>query len=124
MFLLVCRAYLLLIRMDAYLTRRNFSALYEWVRRIPIRRDLPREGAAEAVCRAVDLAAVWYCKQVLCLQRSATMACLLRQYGVAAQLVIGAKPMPFRAHAWVEVEGRVVGDKPYTGEIYSVLDRC
>jgi hypothetical protein len=124
MFLLFCRAYLLLIRTDVYLRSRNFSALYEWVRRIPIRKGPASEDAAEAVSRAVDLAAVWYCKQVLCLQRSATMACLLRQYGVAAQLVIGAKPMPFRAHAWVEVEGQVIGDKPYMSEIYSVLDRC
>jgi Transglutaminase-like superfamily len=124
MFLLVCRAYLLLIRMDVYLTRRNFSALYEWVHRVPLRKGPPSGGSAEAVCRAVDIATVWYRKQVLCLERSAATACLLRRYGVAAQLVIGAQPMPFRAHAWVEVDGRVIGDKPYTGEIYSVLDRC
>lgn len=124
MFLLVCRAYLLLIRMDVYLARRNFSALYECVRRIPLRKGPAGEDSTEAVCRAVDLATVWYRKQVLCLERSAAMSCLLRRYGVAAQLVIGAQAMPFRAHAWVEVDGRVIGDKPYTGEIYSVLDRC
>jgi len=61
---------------------------------------------------------------VLCLQRSATAACLLKKCGLAARLVIGAQQLPFKAHAWVEVEGRVVNDKPYMEEMYSVLDRC
>jgi hypothetical protein len=39
-------------------------------------------------------------------------------------MVIGAQLMPFRAHAWVEVDGRVVNDKPYAAEVYTVLDRC
>jgi hypothetical protein len=51
-------------------------------------------------------------------------ACLLKQHGIAAQLVIGAQQMPFKAHAWVEVDGRVVNDKPYMSEIYAVLERC
>ena len=70
------------------------------------------------------MACIWYWKQVLCLQRSAATACLLKHHGVAAQMVIGAQQMPFKAHAWVEVGGRVVNDKPYTPEMYSVLDRC
>ena len=39
-------------------------------------------------------------------------------------MVIGAKQMPFKAHAWVEVDGRVVNDKRYMPELYGVLDRC
>jgi hypothetical protein len=76
------------------------------------------------MCAAVDMACIWYWKEALCLQRSAATACLLRQYGVAAKLVIGAQQMPFKAHAWVEVEDRVVNDKPYMHEMYAVLDRC
>ena len=72
----------------------------------------------------MDMACIWYWKQALCLQRSAATACLLKSYGVPAQMVIGAQLMPFRAHAWVEVDGRVVNDKPYAAEVYTVLDRC
>jgi hypothetical protein len=32
--------------------------------------------------------------------------------------------MPFKAHAWVEVAGKVVNDKSYTPSMYAVLDRC
>jgi hypothetical protein len=52
------------------------------------------------------------------------LAYLLKSYGVPARMVIGARQMPFRAHAWVEVNGRVVNDKPYVREMYAVLDRC
>src|SRR2546429_201170 len=42
----------------------------------------------------------------------------------ALPIFIGAQQMPFKAHAWVEVDGRVVNDKSYTPELYAVLDRC
>ncbi len=75
------------------------------------------------ICQAVDLAAVLYFRSVLCLQRSAATACLLKRYGFPAQLVIGVQQLPFAAHAWVEMGGLVVNDKPYISDIYSVLAR-
>jgi len=122
MFFLIVRAYIALIRFDLFLARGDFAGLYDTV-------SLPNLPAVEfddditrKICSAVDLACVWYWKHVLCLQRSAAAACLLRDSGVPAELVIGAQHMPFRAHAWVEVEGRVVNDKSYTNEMYAVLD--
>jgi hypothetical protein len=124
MSLLVLKAYGRLILFDLYLARGNFKALYQKVRNYPLARRSPAPDAVERVCYAVDLACIWYWKEVLCLQRSAATACLLKQYGVPAQLVIGVQQIPFKAHAWVEVDGRVVNDKPYTPEMYAVLDRC
>lgn len=121
---LMLKAYWKLIRFDFYLARGNFSALYEKVRNYPMRNQAPSPGAIEHICYAVDMACIWYWKEALCLQRSAATACLLKDYGVPAQLVIGAQQMPFKAHAWVEVDGRVVNDKPYMHEMYAVLDRC
>jgi len=124
MFSLVLQAYWKLIHFDLYLARGNFAALYDRVRRYPVDATAPPPGTTETVCSAVDMACIWYWKEALCLQRSAATACLLKRHGVFAQLVIGAQQMPFKAHAWVEVDGRVVNDKPYTPEIYAVLDRC
>lgn len=76
------------------------------------------------LCRAMDFACVFYFKQVLCLQRSAATTVLLRRYGVPAEMVIGAQLLPFKSHAWVEVEEIPVNDKPYMREIYQVLERC
>ena len=67
---------------------------------------------------------MWYPETSLCLQRSATLTCLLRKSGVRAEMVLGVQQLPFRAHAWVEVNGSVVNDKPYVSEIYAVWDRC
>lgn len=120
----VLKAYLVLIHFDYYLRRRDFTALYERVRRFPVHPKPSGPMAIELVCAAVDMASIWYWKEVLCLQRSAATTCLLRNKGVAAEMVIGTQQVPFRAHAWVEAGGRVVNDKPYTNQMYRVLDRC
>lgn len=140
MHFLVLRAYLNLIRLEFYLAGGNFQALYDAVRKYPVRSlpsvsNRPELEVVESqngnlpditarICAAVDMACIWYWKEALCLQRSAATACLLKKYGVRAQMVIGAQQMPFRAHAWVEVDGRVVNDKPYVPEMYGVLDKC
>ena len=120
----VLKAYGRLIVFDLCLSRRDFAALYEKVHSYPVAKRPPDSDAIERICSAVDLACIWYWKEALCLQRSAATVCLLKQEGVPAQLVIGVQQLPFRAHAWVEVEGRTVNDKPYMREMYSVLDRC
>jgi len=124
MFFLVVRAYIALIRFDLFLSRGDFAGLYDAVRRRTCRTIEFEEGVTGKICSAVDLACIWYWKHVLCLQRSAAAACLLRDHGVPAELVIGARHIPFRAHAWVEVQGCVVNDRSYTNEMYAVLDRC
>jgi hypothetical protein len=73
------------------------------------------------ICTAVDFACVLYFKQVLCLQRSAATALLLLRHGCEATMVIGVRSFPFRSHAWVEASGRIVNDKSYIRDIYSVL---
>ena len=118
------RAYLTLIHFDVYLGRGNFQDLYQKVARYPIRKTLVKADGVERICAAVDMACIWYWKEVLCLQRSATTACLLRQHGVDALMIIGVQQMPFKAHAWVEVDGHVVNDRAYMREMYAVLDHC
>ena len=120
---LVLKAYLNLIRFDLYLARGNFAAVYDKVRNYPVGKTTPAPGAVEYICSAVDMACIWYWKEALCLQRSAATSCLLKSHGIFAQMVIGAQQLPFKAHAWVEVDGRVVNDKPYVPEMYAILDR-
>jgi len=120
---LVLKAYLKLIQFDRYLSRGSFSALYTKVRDYPISGNGTNSDDVVRLCSAMDSACIWYWKQVLCLQRSAAAVCFLKQHGVPAQLVIGAQQTPFKAHAWVEVEGRVIGDKAYVPDVFHVLAR-
>jgi len=72
----------------------------------------------------MDLACVFYPKTVLCLQRSVATIVLLRGCGWPAEFVNGCNIGTFENHAWVELFGQVVSDKPYVQEMYQVLDRC
>jgi hypothetical protein len=122
---LVLESWLLLLYFEFVMRFRTFNALYEIVR-----QARPRTAVADAcvsstdLCRAVDLACVFYFKQILCLQRSAATTLMLRRHGLGAKMVIGAQVLPFRSHAWVEVEGAVVNDRPYMLDMYQVLERC
>jgi hypothetical protein len=121
---LVCKAFLELVRFDLYLARGHFGTLYNAVINCPVNNQRSFPNSVERICSAMDMASIWYWKKALCLQRSAATTCLLKRHGVHAQLVIGVQRLPFAAHAWVEVNGHVVNDKPYTPERYAVLDRC
>jgi len=121
---LVLRAYFKLILFDLYLLRGNFNALHGKVRRYRVGHRPPASDATERICAAVDMACIWYWKEVLCLQRSAATACLLKQFDVPCEMVIGVQQLPFRSHAWVEVNGKVVSDKPYMREMYAVVEKC
>src|SRR5713226_7491312 len=95
----VLRSYVVLLSFEFHLARGNFAKLYAAVRRRACRDSQYDDGTIDQVCSAVDHACIWYWKQVLCLQRSAATACLLRRYGAKAQMVIAARPMPFQG-AW------------------------
>jgi transglutaminase superfamily protein len=119
---LVLRALLLLVSLDIRLAFRGFPALHKTVENTSV-HVVRRHPDLTTICHAVDLACVFYFKRVLCLQRSAATAILLRKKGIAADMVIGVQPSPFRAHAWVEVSSRIVNDKTYMHEMYRVMDR-
>lgn len=121
--LLVLRAYLDLIHFDWLLTRGNFGALCGEVRNYPIERQ-QHPPVIEQICAVVDMACIWYWKEVRCLQRSAVTTCMLRRCGVPAQMVMGAQELPFRAHAWTEVDGRAIHERRDVQKIYAVLERC
>ena len=124
MIFLLCRTYLELIRQEFALLRRDFASMHESVRGCQISAGRRSSSTQADLLRAIDLAAVFYFKEVKCLQRSVVTARLLRRHGFPAELVIGVQHVPFYAHAWVEMEGTVVNDKPYVSQMYAVIERC
>ena len=122
---LVLESWLRLIQVDLLLHARGITAVHE----IAGKRqsaDIPAAHRLqiEELCRSMDLACVFYFKRVLCLQRSAATAILLARHGWRPQIVIGVQMLPFRSHAWIEVDGAVVNDKSYVRELYTVLQQC
>ena len=101
----------------------GFHMLCEAIKSWPVNDRIVVTDAKFRVCEAVNKAGSWYPRQSMCLQRSAVTTCLLRQSGVAAEVVIGCRKIPFGAHAWVEVAGEIANDKRQVQEFYKVLSR-
>jgi hypothetical protein len=122
---LVLESWTLLLYVEIVMKYRGYYAVNGAVRRqcvcISTRFSTP---PYEQLCRAIDNACVFYFKRVLCLQRSGATAILLKRHGWNAEMVTGAQVLPFKSHAWVEIGGEIVSDKPYMHEIYQVLERC
>jgi hypothetical protein len=122
---LVIESFLLLLYFELVILLRDFRDLHRLVREAQVRSATPfGRRSSKDVCHAMDLACVFYFKRVRCLQRSAAATLLLRRYGWTAEMVIGAQQVPFKSHAWCEIDGLVVNDRPYMLEVYQVLARC
>jgi hypothetical protein len=121
--MLVARAFLALLWADVQLFLRGFRKLHHEVKGALV-RPAREPSDLRAALKAVDVASVLYFKEVRCLQRSAATVLLLRKAGAAAELVIGVQQWPLRAHAWVEIGGTVVNDRPHITEAFAVIERC
>ena len=102
----------------------RFRTIYSTVRGWAVSSTTDGSDIVDRVCMAVNYACIWYPKQALCLQRSFVTTYLLRKHGVAAQMVLGAQKLPFKAHAWVEVDGRAINERSNVQATYAVWDRC
>jgi Transglutaminase-like superfamily len=121
----VLEGWLLLLRFEIMMRFAQFQQMHRIVHEAPVKASAKIPPAlSKDLCTAMDYACVFYFKPVLCLQRSCATTLLLRRYGWNAEMVIGAQLIPFKSHAWVEIKGVVVSDKPYVSEIYQVLERC
>ena len=71
-----------------------------------------RRNDTDAVARGVAMAAAFYPRRALCLEQSLALFVALRRAGAPAKLRIGVRPLPFVAHAWVEIDGIAINEAP------------
>ncbi len=117
-------AWLLVLCVDGLRRVLGFARLHSLLHRLPRhgrRRDV---CAARALAALVNRAAELQPGRAACLERSAAALALLRLRGWPAEMVIGVQPRPFVAHAWVELEGRVLNDRDAVRASYMALERC
>ncbi|MEV6301940.1 lasso peptide biosynthesis B2 protein [Actinoplanes sp. NPDC051861] len=76
----------------------------------------PADPAIAAEARDVVCAVSRRCAGQGCLQRSVAVVLLCRARGVAPDWCTGFLTRPFTAHAWVEADGRPVGEKEQVSE--------
>jgi hypothetical protein len=68
------------------------------------------EAEATGVVRAVTVAAAFVPGRHRCLEQALTVYWFLRHRGVPVAVRIGVQPYGFVAHAWVEHNGRPIGE--------------
>jgi Transglutaminase-like superfamily len=120
--LLVVKAWIALMQYDLTAKARGYQEVQRTARRKRNPSYVKKHRLPwQTVRDAVEIAAVLYFKEVHCLQRSSVTTQLLRGDGWDAHLVVGVQIIPFASHAWVELDGVVVNDKPYMREKYRVL---
>lgn len=113
-----------LIAYDTMLLLGKFKTVRGIVGRWKVATPNASMELIDQIAHAVNLACVWYPKQVFCLQRSSVTTCLMRVHGIAAEMVLGAQRTPFAAHAWVEVDGHPINEKSNVQAKYNVWERC
>lgn len=89
------------------LMKTGFGRLHRVITKLKPLRARQRIST-KAIVAAVDNARIFYFTQVRCLQYAAAIVCLARLHGWPAELVIGVTERPFFAHAWVELDSRLV----------------
>jgi hypothetical protein len=122
--ILFLQALSMLLAYDMLSALCRFQTMHSLVRGWSAKGKADEPDIIDRVCMAVNYACVWYPKQALCLQRSFITTYLLRKHGVAAQMVLGAQKLPFKAHAWVEVDGRAINERSDVQATYTVWDKC
>jgi hypothetical protein len=122
--ILFAQALLMLLSYDILNALCRFQTIHSLVKGWKVNTKIEGSAAIDRVCVAVNYACVWYPKQALCLQRSFVTTYLLRKHGVAAQMVMGAQKLPFKAHAWVEVDGKAINERSNIQTKYAVWDKC
>lgn len=75
--------------------------------------------AARAVTRMVDAVGKRLPFDINCLHRTLAAWFLLRRRGIGSTIRFGVKPeKPPAFHAWIEIEGVVINDRPDVASIY------
>jgi prolyl oligopeptidase len=82
-----------------------------------------RRWSAEELCRAIDLACVFYFKRVRCLQHSSALTLLMLRHGWDAEVVIGGRILPVGFHAWTQTANMVVNENADVLGRYRILAR-
>jgi len=101
----------------------NFVRMHRFVSNWRVSAEELGGDPVDKICTAVNDACIWYPKRIRCLQRSVITTCLMRHCGVPAKMVLGTQLIPFRAHAWTEVDGRAVNERRDVQKHYLILER-
>ncbi len=118
------RAWLLLLAVDWRLRRWPFPALQRWAAEARGEASGPVTVMIWRTWRMVDTASRNHLYAMTCLRRALVLQRMLGLQGCRSELRIGVRKEEGRlaAHAWVEFDGRPVGEAEDIDRRYETLD--
>lgn len=81
----------------------------------------PTHEEIERLSAEVDAASILYFKKTYCLVWATTFCILALKKGWPCKLVIGIQTNPFYAHAWAEINDKVINDDPQVNQVLSIM---
>lgn len=90
---------------------RTLKSINHMTRSLATHNDYPA-GRVRDIAGAIILAAAFYPGRALCLEQSLALYARLRVVGIPAHFRFGVQPQPFAAHAWVELGGEPIDERP------------
>jgi hypothetical protein len=122
------QAWVLLLIVQIGLRTLSFSRLRRFLgleHAKPLESETDDSATADRIRRLVSMAARNHVVSMTCLPRALALEWLLRRRGISAELRIGVQRGDdgVVAHAWVECQGRAVGEPGDVEERYSPLLR-
>lgn len=121
---LLARAYVWIAVVRIALQTMSFARVRTLVEvGLPATADQPADGRSDRLATLVDIATRNHLGPVHCLPRALVLCRLLRSAGYPAELRIGVRRMDatLEAHAWVESNGRAVGERAHVAAAFDVL---
>jgi hypothetical protein len=102
-------AYYLLVKTFAIIKLRGFYTLVEIIRHTKTHKASQKHDIYDLVV-ALNKACSFFPVKVKCLEWAAALYFLAKKNGLDCQFTIGVQNYPFRAHAWVEHQNKIIGD--------------
>lgn len=122
--LMVLKALIELARVHRTLKRHGIQGILDAIKSRVTRNKMvnqPDEKEIEKLIAAVDAASILYPKKTFCLSWAATFTLMALKNCWPCKLVIGVQANPFYAHAWAQIENKVIHDDPVIAEVLSII---
>ena len=113
----LARTFLLVTLVDLSLRGLGYARVIRWAKKLvrlnrSASSDIDLESAIRGTQQTILTATALYPGRSQCLEQAVVGFVLLRRIGLDVRVRLGVQPYPFRAHAWLELNGRPLTETP------------
>lgn len=118
----VLKTFIQLAKIHRVLKRYGIKGVLDAIENTPKKSlGIPLDHEIQQLADLIDAASMIYPKKTFCLAWAATFVILARKRQWDSQLVIGIQAHPFYAHAWAQIDGKVIHDDPSIAQVLSLI---